>query len=271
MRLPRQQTIQTMSNRERALFSPAQMKNKLNLYLGLKAMLLALGLFYGSTTVQAGWSEAIAAYKRGDYVTAQKHWLGLAMRGDSRAQFNIGLMYRGGIGVSKDFEKALAWFNKAAADGELGALANIGDMYANGEGVPRNYRKAADNYRLASEKGHPAAQYRLGRLYVDGKGVPRNYARAVELFEIAAEKNYPYAQHQLAVMNEKSLGVPRNIISAYRWYSAAASGLEGEARARVQDALESLLKRMTPAQIAQAAVRTAQILQSTEKPQPSNR
>jgi TPR repeat protein len=84
------------------------------------------------SSAKADWPQAIAAYKKGDYVTAQKHWHKLASKGDTTAQTNLGLMHRGGIGVSKNFDKALVWFKKAAVRGTIKARLQIGDMYANG-------------------------------------------------------------------------------------------------------------------------------------------
>ncbi len=45
-----------------------------------------------------GW----AAYRRGDYATAQREFRLLAKQGDAAAQFNLGLMYDKGQGVPQD-------------------------------------------------------------------------------------------------------------------------------------------------------------------------
>ncbi len=50
----------------------------------------------------AGYDEAKAAYKRGDYATALREWRPLAVQGDADAQYNLGFMYRKGLGRRQD-------------------------------------------------------------------------------------------------------------------------------------------------------------------------
>jgi hypothetical protein len=51
----------------------------------------------------AGFDDGKAAYDRGDYATAYKEFKAVAERGDALAQFNLGLMYEHGWGVSQDY------------------------------------------------------------------------------------------------------------------------------------------------------------------------
>ena len=59
-----------------------------------------------------------------------------AEKGDAAAQFNLGVMYQNGEGVSKDNVEAVKWYRKAAEQGDDYALVNLGAMYRQGEGVP---------------------------------------------------------------------------------------------------------------------------------------
>jgi hypothetical protein len=58
--------------------------------------------------------EAEAAYARGDYETAFKLWLPLAMEGSAQAQLNVGRMYERGEWVAQDKQAAMEWYSKAA-------------------------------------------------------------------------------------------------------------------------------------------------------------
>ena len=40
-----------------------------------------------------------------------------ANKGDRNAQYNLGVMYRDGQGVAKDYEQAVLWYRKAAEQG----------------------------------------------------------------------------------------------------------------------------------------------------------
>ena len=54
----------------------------------------------------AGFDEAVAAYKRGDYAIALKEFRPLAKQGYVGAQYNLGLMYHYGYGVAQDYRGA---------------------------------------------------------------------------------------------------------------------------------------------------------------------
>jgi hypothetical protein len=49
----------------------------------------------------------------------------LALKFDSAAQFNLGLMYEQGINVNKNYESAMEWYKKSAALGNIKAKFNM--------------------------------------------------------------------------------------------------------------------------------------------------
>ena len=106
------------------------------------------------------------------------HMQRLAEKGDAGAQYNLGLMYEQGYGVTPDIKKATAWFEKAAEQGEANAQYRLGSLYYHGQGVPRNVQLAAAWYKKAAEQGHPQAQAALGNLYLSGEGVSRDSSKA---------------------------------------------------------------------------------------------
>ena len=58
----------------------------------------------------------------------------LAEQGVAPAQFNLGLKYYGGKGVSQDYKEAIKWYRKAAEQGNAGGQGNLGYMYQYGNG-----------------------------------------------------------------------------------------------------------------------------------------
>jgi len=66
-------------------------------------------------------------------------------------------MYGNGQGVPQDDAQAVAWFQKAAAQGDADAQNNLGVMYGNGRGVPQNYEEAYVWFSLAAAQGHENA------------------------------------------------------------------------------------------------------------------
>jgi TPR repeat protein len=70
------------------------------------------------------YEDGVAAYQRGDYAAALEIWRPLAEQGDADAQFNLGLMYRDGLGVPQDDAATHMWFTLAIAQGHRNAQEN---------------------------------------------------------------------------------------------------------------------------------------------------
>lgn len=70
----------------------------------------------------AGFDEAVAAYTRGDYATAVQELLPMAQQGNARAQYNLGVMYASGLGVSQDDQQGYFWFSLAAGSPSPGQI-----------------------------------------------------------------------------------------------------------------------------------------------------
>ena len=105
--------------------------------------------------VWAGMDEGFAAIERGDL----NEWRPLAEQGHADAQYNLGVMYNNGQGVTQDYAEAMRWFRKAAEQGWAEAQYNLGVMYNNGQGVTQDYVQAAKWYRKAAEQGLADAQH----------------------------------------------------------------------------------------------------------------
>ena len=75
-----------------------------------------------------------------------------ALFGYSPAMNSLGVSYRDGNGVTKDYKQAMDWFVKAAAAGDSDAMLNIGFLYADGQGVTTDYAKAKEWYQKADQR-----------------------------------------------------------------------------------------------------------------------
>ncbi|XP_074580608.1 ERAD-associated E3 ubiquitin-protein ligase component HRD3A-like [Curcuma longa] len=139
-----------------------------------------------------------------------------ALKGDSAAMYQIGLLYYYGLrGVKRDLTRALHWFSKAVEKQNPRAMELLGEMYARGAGVERNYTNAFKWLSLASKHKYYSAYNGLGYLYVKGYGVEKkNYTKAREYFEKAAENKVPDGFYNLGVLYLKGIGVKRNITKA---------------------------------------------------------
>ena len=166
--------------------------------------------------------EAVAAYERGDYITALRGFRVLADRGDPAAQSNLGVMYEYGWGVARDDAEAVRWYRLAAEHGYAEAQVGLGFMYTNGRGVAQDDATAVQWYRRAAEQGHASAQYSLGLIYAEGQGVAPDDAEAARWYRLAAEQGYADAQNKLGFMYSHGRGVAQDDATAVQWYRRAA-------------------------------------------------
>lgn len=106
-----------------------------------------------------------------------------------------------------DFERAVAYYRKAAEAGDAAAMNSLGVCYGFGRGVERNPRTSLDWYRRAAERGYGLSMVNLGLAYQLGRDVETDYGRARIWYERAAEAGVPRAYVRLAILYEQGLGV----------------------------------------------------------------
>jgi TPR repeat protein len=145
----------------------------------------AVGLV-AATSAHAGFDDAMAAHRRGDYGAALEQFRALAAAGDPSAMNNVGMMYALGQGVPQDYKAAADWYMRSAQKGHLGAINNLGVMFELGQGVAKDYAQAAKWYDLAARYGFSDAQYNLAALYAAGKGVEKDHVEAYMWYSLAA-------------------------------------------------------------------------------------
>jgi len=90
--------------------------------------------------------------------------LAAAERGAALAQYNLGLVYWEGRGVSRDQVAAAGWLKKAADQGNALAQASLGLMYANGQGVSRDLVQAHQWLAISGSTGYAKASEYQGAI-----------------------------------------------------------------------------------------------------------
>lgn len=172
-----------------------------------------------------------------------------AAQGDAKAQLNLGSIYEYGKGVPMDEAKAAEWFRASAAQGNDIAQYKLGYLYFNGMGVPNDNAKAFEWFQKAADRKNLNAMNYLGLMYSEGNFVPQNKFKAIQLWHEAAMQGHSIAQGNLAFQYESGDGISKDYISAYTWYTVIAkNGTDALARSR----LAFLEKHMTRSEIAKA-------------------
>ena len=106
--------------------------------------------------------------------------------------------------------------------------------------------------RENAEQGSDIAQYLLGLMYSRGQGVPQDDQEAVKWYRKAAEQGLAIAQDFLGTMYMDGLGIPQDDVLAHMWLNLAASKFSGEDRDNVGEQRDSLAKKMSREEIAEA-------------------
>jgi TPR repeat protein len=75
----------------------------------------------------------------------------------AHANLVLGVLFNSGKGGRQCYKTALQCFENAARQGYTDAHINIGLMYAKGLGVQKDFHKALYWWQLAEQKGHPSA------------------------------------------------------------------------------------------------------------------
>jgi len=150
-------------------------KNKLT-HLRVSLITVVVTLL-SAQPLKADIPSTVNNYRDGSYVTSSHygtttHWYALAAeRGDVSAQYNLGLMFKNGDGISKNDAAALRWWTLAAQQGHQLAALNIGVMHERGDTVQRDLATALKWYSLAEAQSH------IDRLMVGGTKVPPTTGR----------------------------------------------------------------------------------------------
>ena len=154
----------------------------------------------------------------------------LADEGDPDAQTQLGLMYKKGENVERDYIEALEWFRLAAGQGYAKGQKELGHMYDGGHGVRRDEAEALKWYQLAAEQsGIALDQYLVGVMYYDHRSLHCDMAEAAKWIRKAADQGYAEAQEQMAYMYEQGEGVSKDHSEAMKMYRLAAEQGNGEA------------------------------------------
>lgn len=147
-------------------------------------------------------------------------------------QFLRGVACMEGANGERDFEKARAWFEKAAEQGHIDSIVRLASMLEKGLGCAIDIDKALELYNRAVKDGCPRAMAELGRLYREGVFVTEDLPMALNLFQRAASSQDKasdcerwgvlYALYDLASMYRDGKGVTKDELLAARLFLCAA-------------------------------------------------
>ena len=210
-----------------------------------------------------------------------------AGKGNADAMLNLGRFYEQGVGIARNYTKALEWYEKSAKAGLAAGYYNVGVCYEIGMGVTAEPAKALQNFQKAADMGMTLAMHKLSSVFIAGTGTAKDAAKgiawlekaasagvaaaasdlgaiylagllgqkkdekkALSAFEKAADLGSLEAVKSIAGMYKDGTGTKADPAAAYRWYCIARrGGYTGEDLARMLGLLEGSL---STAQVQQA-------------------
>ena len=125
--------------------------------------------------------------------------------------------------VSRDYEAAVQWWQRAAEKEHARAQNGLGVLYRDGDLGEPDPKRAAEWFRRSAENGYAFAMYSLALLYRDGEGVEQNDIEAHKWFNLASVLNFdPRSafQRDLIARRMKSEDVAEAEKGAQEWINA---------------------------------------------------
>ena len=203
---------------------------------GILAVFLALQSWTASGAPDEDFRAGSQAYRRGDVVQAMDLLRKSADAEHAPAQSLLAYI----LDKSGASEEAVAYYRKAAAQGDADGEFGLGSMYAAGEGVKRDLAEARKWITRAAEQGHAGAVNTLALAYIKGdlgiEETQRKGDEALRWVRRASDSGYVPAMEHLAL--------------AYR---TGAHGLEVDVREA--DALDARVRAARGAADKRAAKR----------------
>lgn len=134
---------------------------------------------------------------------AQDLLLQAAEAGCLFAQYDVAMQFYYGkddsvpeLSVKQDYGQAVAWLQKAGAQGDCLALYFLGKCCEEGTGTQKDLDKAFAFYQCSAE-GSPWGACALARCYESGLGTEKDLKKAIEFYSLAAESGDEEAQSAL--------------------------------------------------------------------------
>lgn len=143
----------------------------------------------------------------------------LAYSGNPTACYELGKLFRKGLGVKRDLMEAVDLFQRSAKIGHMGSAQSLAEMYFTGEGVEESEEKAIQVLLDSGEQTRGSALYVLACVIDQHKGSRKDPKTVASLLERSAAEGHPEAIHAMGTIAEDN----DEIEKAFQYYTEAAN------------------------------------------------
>jgi TPR repeat protein len=138
--------------------------------------------------------------------TQSEHWLSKAIeQGDTAAMVLLGGLMLESSDDSARFPRAVELFGQAAAQGNTDAEYNLGVCFRRGFGVTPDRKQAELHYRSAARRDHESAQLALGDLIAQSAATELEWHEAIHWYRLAADRGNAVAKVRLTEVAQSRL------------------------------------------------------------------
>lgn len=220
---------------------------------------LEKSVYYYHKAATYGYSKAVPAlcyhyYEIENYREAERWCLTAAYYNFDQSQYILGYMYEHGIGVKKNRESAIFWFEKSVLHNNDRAQNDLGVIYYSATDDPISKLKGIELFRdsakqgnilaqlnlanhyfsiqsvkmasfwmqKSAEAGYIDAQIRLGKLYLEGDALEKNYQKGIYWIQKAADQGHTESQYNLGHIFRENKYIKKDDFISAMWFEKAA-------------------------------------------------
>lgn len=133
----------------------------------------------------------IDLYKRGLYPEAMAVWSHAFENSQhAGAAYNLGITYLDALVTKKNPVLGIRYLRSSALRGDARAQFELGAIYDQGELAPRDLTQALLWYYMASMSNDPGAEFNLASLFESGEGVEADPVMAYAYYSLAISHDY---------------------------------------------------------------------------------
>ncbi|MEA3372463.1 MAG: tetratricopeptide repeat protein [Campylobacterota bacterium] len=165
------------------------------------------------------FKSAEEAWGKGEMEQALQIFKTLANKGNTAAQYNIGMIYM----QQKKYTEGHEWLSKAADNNEADAQFHLGRIYYLGLGKDQDIKQALNWFKKAARQRHARAYYYLGKIIYDyNPHNDKNLSKVFQAYLDAATLGDPEAQYQLGYMYYRGIFIKGDMDKAGYWFGKAS-------------------------------------------------
>ncbi len=129
--------------------------------------------------------------------TYNEEMLKKAEAGDAWEQTNMGLCYQFGLGIEKDLDKAVYWYELAANNNDVTAMGKLALFFLRTETYKSRWKEGVKWIQLAAEGGHPTMQFLFSEMLEGSPYVKTDLNHSRFWLEESANNMFPQALYKL--------------------------------------------------------------------------